>query len=138
MDIAACDGTLSAMQRIIHSCGHEQEHYIIGEYAADCDRKAIRLARQRCDACRTSAAEAMAVKARTAMMGLEPATLQGSSKQIAWAETIRAKRLSVLQCCDRDAATFLAGIVDAKWWIDRRSEPDAVIIASAAAQVLPV
>jgi hypothetical protein len=126
------------MRRITHSCGHEQEHYIIGEYAADYDRQAARLSRGKCDACRTQATALKASEARTVVLDLGLGELQGSPKQIAWAETIRAKRLSVLERRDRDAVMIVARITDAKWWIERRSDSDAVIIAAAGTHIIQV
>ena len=121
------------MRRITHFCGHEQEHCFIGEYAADYDRQALRLSRRKCDDCGTKALEIVTSEMLAAFAPFEPAALQGSPKQIAWADTIRAKRLLALHRRDREAAASIAQIADAKWWIDKRSDSDAVIIASAAA-----
>jgi hypothetical protein len=123
------------MRRITHSCGHEQEHYIIREYAADYDRQAARLSRGKCDACRAPAAALVASQTRTAILEVGLASLEGSPKQIAWAETIRAKRLSVLSRSDSGTVMIVARVTDAKWWIDRRSDPDDVLIASAGSYV---
>ena len=133
LDIADRFGMVLGMRRITHSCGHEQEHYIIGEYAADYDSQAAKLSRGKCDTCRTQAASLIASQNRTAVQELGLAALQGSPKQIAWAETIRAKRLSALRQHDSEAALAVAQVTDARWWIDRRSEPDAVMITSAQA-----
>ena len=124
---------LLGMRRITHSCGHEQEHYIIGEYAADYDRQATKLSRGKCVACRTQAAALIASQNRAAALEFGLAALQGSPKQIAWAETIRVKRLPALRQHDSEAALAVAQVTDARWWIDRRSEPDTVMITSAQA-----
>ena len=127
--LSAMSACMPAMRRITHTCGHDQDHYIIGEYAADCDRRAAYLARRICDGCRKYAATQAACAERAAIVTLKLVPLQGSPKQVAWAETIRSKRLSALQRQDSHAALSIAGVADAKWWIDRRSEPDAVLIA---------
>lgn len=125
------------MWRITHTCGHDQEHYIIGEYAADYDRRAAVLSRRICDRCwgRSAALAVAADHAVTA--GLISARLYGSPKQIAWAETIRAKCLARVQQYDRQAAASLARILEARWWIERRSEPDAGLIAAVSDLSVP-
>ena len=123
------------MRRIIHSCGHEQEHYIIGEYAADYDRQAAKLSRGKCAACSTQAAVLTASQTRATALKLGLAPLVGSPKQIAWAETIRAKRLAALQRDNSETVMIIARITDAKWWIDHRSDTDDGLVASARAYI---
>lgn len=123
------------MHRITHSCGHQQEHYIIGEYAADYHRQAARLSRGKCDDCRMQATALIASQTRTAALELGLVPLEGSPKQIAWAETIRAKRISVLQRNNDEAVIVVARIADAKWWIERRSDADDGLVASAASHL---
>ena len=118
------------MWRITHTCGHDQEHYIIGEYAADYDRRAAVLSKRTCDRCWMRSAVLTVAAERAATFTLMPAGLYGSPKQIAWAETIRAKCLSRVQQYDRQAAASLARISEIKWWIERRSEPDPDLIAA--------
>ena len=131
LDIRAQFGMLLCMRRIIHSCGHEKEHYIIGEYAADYDRQAAKLSRGKCAACSTQAAVLTASQTRAAALELGLAALEGNPKQIAWAETIRAKRLAALQRGNGETVMIVARITDAKWWIDHRSDADDGLIASA-------
>jgi hypothetical protein len=128
---------MPVMWRIMHSCGHEQDHYLIAEYAAGYDRQAAQLARRPCGGCRQQAAALAVSVERVAIAGLTPAMLRGSPKQVAWAETIRAKRLAALHRHDRQAAMSIAAVSDAKWWIDRRSEPDAILLASALSTSAP-
>ena len=135
LDIGARFAMLIGMRRITHSCGHEQEHYIIGEYAADYDKQAAKLSRSKCGPCRTQAAALVGSHHQTAAVELGLASLQGSPKQIAWAETIRIKRLSKLGPRDSDAVTLVARITDAKWWIDRRSDADAGLVAAAVSHL---
>ena len=131
LDIGARFGIVIGMRRITDSCGHEQEHYIIGEYAADYEKQAARLSRGECAPCRTQAAALIGLQNQTAAAELGLATLHGSPKQIAWAETIRIKRLSKLG--PSEAVALVARITDAKWWIDRRSDGDDGLVASAVA-----
>ena len=126
---------LLRMRCITHSCGHQQEHYIIGEYAADYDRQVARLSRGKCDACRTQATTLIASQERSALLELGLVALEGSPKQIAWAETIRAKRISVLQRSDDKAVMVVAQITDAKWWIERRSDTDDNLIKLAVSHL---
>ena len=126
-------GMLVGMRRIIHSCGHEQEHYIIGEYAADYDRQAAKLSQGKCAVCSTKAAALTAVQTRAAALELGLASLEGSPKQIAWAETILAKRITALQRGNSETVMIVARITDAKWWIDHRSDADDGLVASARA-----
>lgn len=119
------------MGRIVHSCGHAQDHYIIGTYAADCDRRAAKLARQACDQRRRAAAERITAEQHSALADLAPVALQGSPRQAVWAETIRAKHLSVLLESDREAANVLTRIADAGWWIERRTSKVSIVIGDA-------
>ena len=116
------------MARITHICGHEQDHYLIGEYAADCDRQAARLARQKCRSCSEVATTLAHCEREAAIAGLTLAALEGSAKQVAWAETIRAKRLAALQRTHKAAAESMAHVSDARWWIEQRSVPDSALI----------
>jgi hypothetical protein len=125
------------MWRITHTCGHDQEHYIIGEYAADYDRRAAVLSRRTCDRCWGRSAALTVAAEHAATSGLIPAGLYGSAKQIAWTETIRAKCLSRVQQYDHQAAASLASVSEAKWWIERRSEPDAGLIAAVSELSVP-
>ena len=115
-------------RRITHSCGHEQAHTIMGTFAADCDRQAARLARQKCRPCYVVAKKAvddaqaeqdMAVVAEITLVALD-----GSAKQVAWAETIRVKRIAALRRTGHGGVAQLAGIAEAKWWIDHRDLAD--------------
>lgn len=136
MDMHTPYAMVACMQKLIlHSCGHEQDHYVIGEYAADCDRQVVRLTRQKCRRCSAEATDAKASQEKTAIMGLALVALQGSGKQIAWAETIRAKRLATLQRRDVQAARIPARFADAKWWIEQRSASDAIFVAAASVYV---
>lgn len=127
-------------RRIKHSCGHEQAHDIVGIFAVDYDRQAARLARQKCKPCYVGAKRATEqAKATldTAIVGdLALVELQGSPKQVAWAETIRVKRIAALHHTGCEAVTRLAGITEAKWWIDHRELPDDSLLARCPVFVL--
>jgi len=83
-----------AKYTITHSCGHDQEHSILGTNAkGQRDRKKQWLSEGVCTDCynaeqaeKMADATASAKESNSALPRLE-----GSEKQIAWAETIRAK-----------------------------------------------
>ncbi|WP_242154828.1 hypothetical protein [Sphingomonas sp. BAUL-RG-20F-R05-02] len=126
--------------RIAHACGHEQAHYLSG-FASQMDRKAAWLKTTKCKSCfvaekRTEQADAAAGdSAAIAHLALSP--LIGSDRQIAWASTIRAKRLAAMISATSpgDPADYRAclHVTDAKWWIDHRELSDAGLIAEAGA-----
>lgn len=118
---------------IKHSCGHEQTHMLYGIFAADIDRQVARLARQKCKPCylagKKVAEEARAAADVPIIAELVFASLQGSAKQIAWAEGIRTKRISALQRRGHGGVNLLAAVVEAKWWIDYRDVPDDQLLS---------
>ena len=120
---------------IIHSCGHRQTHALFGLFAADTERQARQLARRRCDACYQDAKRAQDGADAALSDGFEPVMLQGSDKQVSWAEKVRAKRIAILIRAGADAAAIraLAAQTQAKWWIDKRDVSDIDLIAMAAA-----
>lgn len=115
---------------ITHSCGHEQSHFVDGIFAADVDRMAERLARQRCRQCREGAAAKRAAVDLLALGALVLPPLEGSPRQVAWAEKLRAARLSTVMKTSPTAPARLAEVRDAKWWIEVRAMSDAQLIAS--------
>ncbi|MBE7186450.1 MAG: hypothetical protein INR68_18820 [Methylobacterium mesophilicum] len=120
------------MQRLItHSCGHDQSHDINGHFAADSDRQASRLSRQKCRSCYDAVNAVRAAENSAAIADLALVPLTGSEKQVAWAETLRTKRIAAVRKRSPKTVECLASIADAKWWIDNRRVPDATIIASA-------
>ena len=127
-------------RQIKHSCGHEQTHDIIGIFAVDYDRQAARLARQKCKPCyiggRKATEEAVATLDMAIVGDLALVELQGSPKQVAWAGTIRVKRIAALHRVGGEGGTRLAGIAEAKWWIDHREMTDDVLLARCPVFVL--
>lgn len=125
--------------RIAHVCGHEQAHYLSG-FSSQMERKAAWLRTTQCKTCfvaekRTKEADAAADDSATvAHLDLPP--LSGSDRQIAWAATIRAKRLAAIiaeaPSGDRADRPACCVIEDAKWWIDYRNLSDADFLAKAA------
>ncbi len=129
---------------IAHTCGHTQSHQLYGP-GKDRGHKATWLATTLCSDCYRAEQQASREAANTAAAeanteaGL-PA-LQGSEKQVAWAESIRAKAIQqieeVLAAIEShrseisaDQATELDRLQSdfrairqnacAAWWIDRR------------------
>jgi hypothetical protein len=117
-------------QSITHSCGHAQRHFIDGVFAADIDRMRSRLTRQRCRQCREGAAATRAAVNLLALGALVLSPLEGSPKQVAWAEKIRAARLLSVMKTSPTAPAKLAEVRDAKWWIEVRAMSDTQLIAS--------
>lgn len=105
-----------AKYAITHSCGHSETVQLYGKHT-DRSRYMDNAERRQCRDCYNAS-----LVAKTADMGL-PA-LTGSDKQVAWAETIRAKALlNAAESLDDVGAEVMA-IVRAKetarYWIDRR------------------
>jgi hypothetical protein len=126
--------------QIAHACGHEQAHYLSG-FASQMDRKAAWLRTTKCKSCfvaekRLEQADAAAGDS-TAIAHLDLVALTGSDRQVAWASTIRAKRLAAIIAAAPPTrptdphACYV--ITDAKWWIDHRDLSDADLLAKAAA-----
>lgn len=130
-----------AKYEIEHICGHVEERQIYGTNVhGEREREAARLAAKPCAAC--VASEAAERAARNGEDGM--AALKGSTKQIAWALDIREKMLRRLGeyeaeqlekakssgMGEEDVEAFLAsveqaignvaGIEEARWFIDRR------------------
>jgi len=138
-----------AKYSVKHSCGHTVEIQLCGK-GTERTRKLEWLATQDCPACEKAARDAKhnaanaAAAQANASAGL-PA-LQGSDKQIAWAETIRAGYMPGLQAklAEMQAkvtpenaaiAAQAIGITEsiinnqsAAWWIDRRDHERADIL----------
>lgn len=76
-----------AKYTVTHTCGHQHEYQLYGKHT-ERDRKIAWLEGQDCPACKR-AAEEEAAKAATE--GMELPELEGSVKQVAWANTIRAQ-----------------------------------------------
>ena len=150
-----------ARQTVLHNCGHEQEHELVGNRSYR-DRKAEWLQTTLCSDCYKAEVEAersrLATEAATAAQqsGLPP--LVGTEKQVRWAEQIRAdlllgpeqnaeqvrSREREVQARGRSPESVAAseqvlrmlGQVEAEtsagWWIDRRGEPLIMILRRLA------
>jgi len=138
-----------AKYSVKHSCGHTVEVQLYGK-GSERERKLEWLAEQDCPACEKAAAAAKhsAANAEAAEANAEAglATLQGSDKQIAWAETIRAQFIPGLQAklaevqskateanADQVAGcvAMIQSIVDeqsASYWIDSRDLEKAEVL----------
>jgi hypothetical protein len=140
---------MMAKYNVEYACGHEGEVQLYGK-GSERERKLEWLATQDCPACEKAAREARNAAANAeaaaanAKAGL--ATLQGSDKQIAWAETIRAGYMPGLQAklaemqakvtpenaaIAAKAISITEGIINnqsAAWWIDRRDHERADIL----------
>jgi hypothetical protein len=125
--------------QIAHACGHKQAHYLSG-FASQMDRKAAWLRTTNCKSCfvaekRLEQADAAAGDS-TAIAHLDLVALTGSDRQVAWASTIRAKRLAAIIAATpptHQTDLHACRITEAKWWIDHRDLSDADILAKAEA-----
>ncbi|WP_347719962.1 hypothetical protein [uncultured Alloprevotella sp.] len=122
-----------AKYTITYKCGHTEEMQLFGKMN-DRDRKIAWYATQDCPECKAAAARA-AAKER----GL--VELEGTAKQIVWAEQIRAKFLELSEQIKKQLETkaedprvleLFAVLDDAKsnskasFWIDNRYDLDSV------------
>lgn len=128
----------SMEQQIVHACGHEQVHVIYG-FNSQVARKARWLRTTKCRACFVADKKAEQTKAAArddaTIAHLDRPQLNGSERQVSWAETIRVSRLAALMAlfhtsADADCGICL-GIDDAKWWIDHRDLSHAEFLAQA-------
>ena len=84
---------------INHSCGHQEKHILM--VAQEKAEKAERLAEDSCSKCKDAVKQAAkdAARAKETAVAKQAAAqhnlpeLQGSEKQVAWAETLRARML---------------------------------------------
>lgn len=110
-----------AKYNITHSCGHEHEYNLFGKHT-ERDRKIAWLEKQECPECRRKA-EDEAAKEATA--GMELPELQGSEKQVKWANTIRAQFIEEARekyLNTEKAIEYIASVKEAETFIDWRNE----------------
>ena len=93
-----------AKYNVTHSCGHEHEYKLFGK-TRERDGKMAWLARQECPECRRKAAEEAA---KVATEGMELPELEGSEKQVKWANTIRGQFINAIRTYNETCA-FGAG-----------------------------
>ena len=130
-----------AKEMITQKCGCEKEFNLVGKMA-DRERKAAWLKQQVCGKCKIEANLAELPASSVALV-----ELTGSEKQIAWATTIRAKQIAILEGirervqgnkgkaseADFDALmgglqsviTKYAGVTSSRQWIDMRDWGEA-------------
>lgn len=118
---------------ITYACGHTEEIVVYGK-RVDRDKKIAWLEAQLCAECR-----AREGAAQGAAKGW--AALEGSPKQIAWAEDIRGETMDAIAGLktrtDDEAArkdrviAYLSGITSAEWWIDNRFYAGAKMVRCA-------
>ena len=113
-----------AKYEITYACGHVEDVQIYGK-AADREREIAHRERGICKECwKAEQAQAAQETAKT----FDLAQLEGSEKQIAWANDIRAKLFDkygdqLKAATDektKNFMKFLVGQSSAKYWIDRR------------------
>ena len=108
-----------AKYTITHSCGHEHEYQLFGK-SNERERKMAWLESQECPECRRKAEEEAA---KAATEGIELPELEGSEKQVKWANTIRGNMIS---CAKAQGANMervmqiLRTVTTARAFIDTR------------------
>ena len=132
-----------AQYEITYRCGHTDTVQIYGTNVhGERERKAASYGYRDCPACQ-------AAKAGQANKDAGLATLEGSDKQIAWAEEIRGKFMPMLDqerqgCADHGATAeqlakidtvlaWLRGQKSAAWWIDHRLSSHTALRAAGQA-----
>ena len=122
---------------ITHRCGHVERRFLSGYWTCDRDRDAARLERLKCTTCAAEAkraaslARATAVQEQLADMRLPPLT--GTPRQGAGADGIRLEQLAALRRTAPAAVDPAVAMVDARWWIERRSASAANLAATLGA-----
>lgn len=132
---------------IQHSCGHTVIHNIVGP-TRDRDRKAEWIGSRPCEDCWRAEQDRQRQEANAAAAESNQAaglpTLTGSPKQIAWAETIRARALAAIDArfaaarakgndvsvAERKTA-ILVTMTASDWWIEHRNDaqPERILAA---------
>lgn len=118
---------------VTYACGHTEEIQVFGK-RSDREKKIAWLEAQLCAECRArEGAEQGAAKGWAA--------LEGSPKQIAWAEDLRSETMDAIAATktrtESESALkdrvikYIGGITSAEWWIDNRFYAGAKMIRRA-------
>ena len=122
---------------IKQACGHTTDHQIVGPEKGR-ETQAARIRNSDCPACYRAKQAAVGAKLE-AELDLDLKPLTGSAKQVAWANTIRAQKITLIKAFAEQhgvagkpefAAIMskMAAIQPASWWIDMRDSSDVGII----------
>lgn len=123
-----------AKYTVKHTCGHEQEYQLFGKNS-DRERRLEWLATQDCPECRRAAEAKKNAEAieGTPFAEIENTVLEGTERQVAWAQSIRRKFLAKLtgEKAIKPAAMpaiikFFAQKTAAKFWIEEVRESDVL------------
>lgn len=93
-----------AKYTITHTCGHDHEYQLFGK-SNERERKMAWLEKQECPECRRKAEEEAA---KAATEGIELPELEGTEKQVKWANTIRGQFINATRIYNETCA-FGAG-----------------------------
>lgn len=132
-----------AKYTVKHACGHEREYQLFGKHS-DRESRLEWLATQDCPVCaRLSEAKKNAEAiAGTQFAEIENTVLEGTEKQVAWAQEIRLKFLAELSEIAVGKYTsaiikFFSEKTEVKFWIDEvrgRSARGVLLLHSAEIQ----
>lgn len=131
-----------AKYTVTHTCGHEREYQLYGKIR-ERDGKMAWLASQECPECRRKAEEAAAKKATE---GMELPELEGSEKQVKWANTIRGQFINATRTYNETCAfgranpridvdkalSIIASVKTARFFIDNRDMDVYSFLVSAS------
>lgn len=137
---------------ITHSCGHSQRH-VLPSLKWRRDREQARQTQLVCTACWQ---QGKAHEVEVLCEGIDLPELTGTEAQVLWARTIRAMAISRAKsramAMDRERAAVglepaadrfmalalppLLGKLSARWWIDNRTEEDALALLVPAIDLL--
>lgn len=126
-----------AKYNIHHICGHVERVDIVGTNVhGERDRKVERLEESKCRDCKRSEHDAGNIAAASKNKERGYARLEGSDRQVAWAESIRAKvigkaedALADPRCAEapadqlatvRRAVEWMRAVTSSAWWIEHQ------------------
>lgn len=127
-----------AKYEVTHKCGHVEWYDLIGPHRIR-EWRLKQLAEELCYACRQEELRQQNLRAAEENRQMELPPLEGTEKQILWAETIRNRKIKAVDALISSteeeppaelpqAMEWLYGQTSAGWWIDRRHlEPSALV-----------
>lgn len=124
--------------KVTFSCGHEGFVRISGGKASEREWKANKMAEHECAECQKRRRESMIKeenkKSQEASKDHSFPALEGSEKQIAWANTIRMKFYDFCKANGFSADKIIAKETTAKFWIDNRFDVNSKEFAEEHAE----
>lgn len=118
-----------AKYTVIHTCGHEIVYQLYGKHV-ERERKIKWLSGQECFQCRRKAEEE---ELKAAIVGIDLPDIEGSEKQVKWAQEIRAQFVATARRYNKvdkikpyvdfqKALSLISSVTTAKEFIDNRGK----------------